>query len=251
MKAIMVQSRRMSLENAISYIDRLRQDIPRSSGSIIVMPEKWITDEIEYGSIRYSSLMESFRDFSMDTDSIFIQGSLNVREGGSLMNRAHIFENGKYLGSQDKISLYRMESDRFASGKRIESFECRDFKLGISVCYDLDFPYYTKVMAERGVTVLANPSLIASKYHRMWHIYVRGRSLENRIPVLSVNSLSEPFLGNSIITGMRDEGDGIVLEEENAGSQEIFYSELNYSHLPGLVRKRKDEDPGVYALPER
>jgi predicted amidohydrolase len=106
-------------------------------------------------------------------------------------------------------------------------------------------------MAERGVTVLANPSLIPSKYHRMWHIYVRGRSLENRIPVLSVNSLSEPFLGNSIITGMRDEGDGIVLEEENAGSQEIFYSELNYSHLPGLVRKRKDEDPGVYALPER
>lgn len=251
MKAIMVQSRRTNLETASAYIDRLRDDIPRSSGSVIVMPEKWITDEIEFGSTSHSSLMETFREFSLDKDCIFIPGSLNVREGDTLKNRAYIFERGKYLGLQDKISLYRMESGRFTPGKKIEAFDCRHFKLGVSVCYDLDFPYYTKVMAERGVTVLANPSLIVSKYHRMWHIYVRGRSLENRIPVISVNSLSEPFRGNSIITGMRDEGDGIVLEEENAGSEEIYYSELDYSYLPELVRKRREEDPGVYAFPER
>jgi hypothetical protein len=47
---------------------------------------------------------------------------------------------------------------------------------------------------------------------------------------------------------MRDDGDGIILEEENAGKQEIFFSDLEYLHLPDLVERRRSEDPGYYSL---
>ena len=46
--------------------------------------------------------------------------------------------------------------------------------------------------------VIFNPSLIRKDFHREWHLYVKTRSLENRIPVISINSISDDFMGEAM-----------------------------------------------------
>ena len=248
MKVMAVQSKRLRFTDSFTFIRQVREEVESLSDGLVVMPEKWLKDVFTKDSESYNRFIEEMRAVSSSFEGIFVPGSISVSEGGKTFNRSIVFSGGKEIGHQDKISLYRMEKTTYSSGREVNVVSCGAIKLGIPVCYDLDFPYFAKILSEKGAILMANPSLIGQKFIQMWHIYVRGRSLENRIPVVSVNSSDDLFGGNSIITGMRDEGDGIILEESVAGTELFFHSSIETEHIEKLSRARYDEDPGVYSL---
>ena len=216
--------------------------------NMVVMPEKWLKDTFELNSTVYAHLMEELKEVSSGFDGIFIPGSFTISEGGNTYNRSFVFRNGEIAGIQDKISLYRLEASKYHSGSNVTVMRTDGLNFGVPVCYDLDFPYFAKILAKGGATFMVNPSLIADRFREMWHIYVRGRSLENRMPVISVNSSDDMFGGNSIITSIHDEGDGVILTHSEAGKEIFFYSEIDLDGLDQLVRRRIEEDPGTYML---
>ncbi len=243
-----VQSKRMRFSDSPAFIRHVREEAESLSDGLVVLPEKWIKDTIATGSENYNRFLEYMKEVSASFKGIFVPGSISVAEGGDTFNRSIAFSGGREIGFQDKISLYRMEKAAYKSGNSVNSFSSNGIRFGIPVCYDLDFPYFAKVLSQKGAVLMVNPSLIAQKFIRMWHIYVRGRSLENRMPVISVNSSDDLFGGGSIITGMRDEGDGIILEESVAGTEMFFHAEIDTENLERLAKARLDEDPGNYSL---
>ena len=158
-----------------------------------------------------------------------------------------MISDGRILGWSDKISLYRIEKNEYSQGREISVFEADGIKFGVAVCYDLDFPYYTKIAIRKGARILFNPSLIIKQFHEMWHIYVRGRSLENRIPVISVNSSSEPLGGNSLGTSFVQLERGVILESQMA-KQSVLSYELDMSGIDDMIESRMNEDPGKYSF---
>jgi predicted amidohydrolase len=243
-----VQSKRMRFSDSFPFIRELKNEVESFSEGLVVLPEKWLKDIFTVGSENYKRFYEEMKAISASFKGVFVPGSISLSEEGGTLNRSIAFSEGSEIGYQDKISLYRVEKETYKPGNSVNTFSSRGIKFGIPVCYDLDFPYFAKVLVGSGAVLMLNPSLIGRKFTRMWHIYVRGRSLENRIPVVSVNSSDDPFGGNSIITGMRDEGDGIILEENVASSEIFFHAEIEIEHIAKLARARFHEDPGAYSL---
>lgn len=181
-----IQSKRMNFNDSLGYIN----NIENKNNEIIVLPEKFITETIDKEKLK--DLIDNIK-----IDNTIVLGSLSYMDK-YLYNRSFLINNRKIIGFQDKINLYNIEKLRYKSGDKIKMFNINNIKLGILICYDLDFPEYPRKLFNNKCDVIINPSLINNKFHDEWHLYVELRSLENRIPVISVNSISDNFKGDSI-----------------------------------------------------
>lgn len=248
MKVLCVQSPRTGIEKAELYVSELAEEIKSFDFDLLVLPEKWISSKISPDDDSWISLLKMFSEISTKSGGIVVPGSFSVKRGDGLFNSAPVFINGELKGFQDKISLYKIENGNYSSGNSIQIFGNEKVKFAVPVCYDLDFPYFSKIAVESGADFLVNPSLISKEFAEMWYIYVRGRSLENRLPVISVNSMSDPFHGGSIVTRMHPESGGIFLESEIMDSEHYRLVETNSTDLRKYVRSRKNEDFGEYGF---
>ena len=226
--------------NIVQILEKKRPDF-------LILPEKWIMEKYKDGGSGLSKILESFQNMSKEFGTTIIPGSFSVFRNGSLYNTSPVIADGKILGWSDKISLYRIEKNEYSPGSEIGVFESDGIKFGVAVCYDLDFPYYAKIAIRKGARILFNPSLIIKQFHEMWHIYVRGRSLENRIPVISVNSSSEPLGGNSLGTSLVQHERGVILESHMA-EQSVLSYEIDMSGIDNMIESRMNEDPGKYSF---
>ncbi|BAB60146.1 hypothetical protein [Thermoplasma volcanium GSS1] len=233
-----VQLHRQHFEDGLAYLEKV---IDAKNSDFLVLPEKWSTEVMDQQAV-----IDLIKDSIVSKFNIAVPGSFSIKENGFLYNRAYIFHTGKLIGYQDKISLYGNEGRHYNSGSEIRIFRKDDLRIGIAICYDIDFPYYPKLLAKNKADIIANPSLIRSIFSDEWHLYVSARSLENRIPVLSVNSLSDPYKGKSIFSHPYEYQGGGKLRLE-IFDDEAFTVTLNKKDFTELRDRRINEDPGVYS----
>ncbi|WMT50674.1 MAG: carbon-nitrogen hydrolase family protein [Ferroplasma sp.] len=207
-----LQSRRMTMHNAMEYLSSLDPE----SDEIIVLPEKFITEKIDGNSL--GMILDSIK-----FNNTIILGSLSYVDR-FLFNRSFIIKDRKIMGWQDKINLYRAEATKYTPGSELKVFNMAGYRAGILVCYDLDFPDYARMLFREHCDIIFNPSLIRKDFHREWHLYVKTRSLENRIPVISINSISDDFMGDSIIAYPHREEGGVRLDIIEDKRDDILYS---------------------------
>ena len=213
--------------------------------SFVVFPERFIIDPVDEQSD--SDLF--YRLEEMSRRVTLIAGSLIVRERGNLYNRSYVYHRGKMIGYQDKIVPFNREKSRITPGRVIKVFSCDDITFSVPVCYDLDFPFFSKISSMNGVRIIFNPSLIRRDFHDEWHQYMVTRALENRIAVLSVNSLTEQFNGDSIFVQTYVEDDGVRITRTDLGKER----RKSLTFIPGNINakfiQRHEEDPGIYSFP--
>ena len=248
MKVLCIQAPRMHSGEAEAFLDRILKKYDRDEFQMLVLPEKWITNNLEEKDPVFQALLNTFEEISEKYSCDVIPGSFSLARNGHLYNSSPFIHRGKILGFQDKISLFKGENGNYSKGDQIKIFDAGSLKISIAVCYDLDFPYFAKMVAGNGGNLIVNPSLITSESKDMWHSYVKGRSLETRLPVISINSSSDPFLGGSIVTRMRPRNGGIFLEEELLGATESRIVETNPEDMREYIDSRHAEDPGTYSL---
>src|SRR2546430_6882479 len=81
----------------------------------------------------------------------------------------------------------------------------RGYKIGILVCYDVDFPEPSRIYAVNGVELILCPSRIVKPGITPWQQYVTVRCLENRMPIVAPNVYAPPwFDGHSMIISLRE-----------------------------------------------
>lgn len=243
------QTRRRSYADAMTYLHgEFSDQINGSRPDFIVMPEKWVTDPMKEESQEMSTLLSFFLDLSERMDSVIVPGSFSVIREGALYNSSPVICSGKLAGWQDKISLFRMEKEKYTPGTDSRIFEAKGIRFAVSVCYDSDFPYYSRMAAMNGAELIINPVLIDGNFHDMWRVYVEARALENRLPFISVNSLSEPFLGNSILAVPEKYLFGARLNTRTYRSSPVIRRKISLDGLEELRTERLNEDPGSYGF---
>lgn len=248
MKVLCVQTPRMPYGSAFSYLEDLKSEIRDMEFDFMILPEKWLTTEIEQNGEEWNQLMSFFLSVSREHSATIVPGSFSVLREGSLFNTAPVISGGKIQGSQDKIALFQNEKNRYTKGDGIMLFQAGDLPFSVAVCYDLDFPYFAKMAIEMGAQFIVNPSLIEAEFKEMWHIYVKGRSLENRLVVMSVNSSSEPFRGGSIVTSMRPFKKGVFIETASMDTEHYRLFTTNPEDMSEHIDSRKEEDDGTYGF---
>ncbi len=145
--------------------------------------------EISQGEEQHEVLV-GLREAARET-KIWLQiGSLSVRAGEKIANRAFMIDPaGEIVARYDKIHLFDVdlpngetwrESNTFSGGDRATLVETSWGLVGMSICYDVRFPYLYRAEAEAGAFMLTAPACFTRQTGEAhWQVLQRARAIEN------------------------------------------------------------------------
>jgi len=104
-------------------------------------------------------------------------------DDGRVVNRARLFTPNGKSGHQDKIVMTRFERERWHidGGDRVRVFETTLGRIGVSICYDVEFPLIARAQVEAGATLILAPSCTDS-LQGYWRVRIgaQARALEGQ-----------------------------------------------------------------------
>ncbi|SFD29069.1 Predicted amidohydrolase [Bosea sp. CRIB-10] len=135
-------------------------------------------------------VLAGLRQVARETKVWLQIGSLSVRAGEKIANRAYMIDpEGEIAARYDKIHLFDVdlpngetwrESNTFSGGDRAMLVETPWGLVGMSICYDVRFPYLYRAEAEAGAFMLTAPACFTRQTGEAhWQVLQRARAIEN------------------------------------------------------------------------
>lgn len=113
---------------------------------------------------------------------------------GLCRNVARLFAPNGKAGRQEKVVMTRFERETWgiAGGGPIQAFRTELGMLGVSVCYDVEFPMIARAQAEAGAGVILVPSATDS-LHGYWRVRIgaQARAVENQCYVVQAPAVGD------------------------------------------------------------
>jgi len=142
---------------------------------------------------------KNIRRLAKESGLYLLGGSAATMLDGKIINRTYSFDPaGKKLPHYDKINLFSLnaasskkriiadEKDIYTPGEKPGMIRIEDWKIGLSICFDLRFPELFRYYAKKGSNLLSVSSAFTvptGKAH--WHILLRARAIENQSYVIA------------------------------------------------------------------
>lgn len=145
--------------------------------------------------------------------------------------------NGAPLANYRKTHLYGPEERRlFQTGDYFVIAELEGLKIGILICYDLEFPEAVRALALAGAEFITVPTALMVPYCRVAQLVVPARAYENQVFVAYANRCGQEadlnYCGLSCIVGP----DG--KDRLRAGTVEgLFVAEIDVADMIASRRK--------------
>jgi len=158
-------------------------------------------------------------------------------DGAIVLNyrKTHLF------GDLDR-AMFKAVGDRFAVA------ELGGFKVGLLICYDIEFPEPARALALAGAEVLLIPTAQMEPYEAVARHVLPARAYENQVYTAYANHSGAEFglgyIGLSSLCGP----DGAVLALAGNG-EELLFAELSREHLAAVRRADPfyvDRRPSLY-----
>jgi len=143
--------------------------------------------------------LNGMRAVARETGAWLLLGSLVIDPAGEpgaaegetrLANRSFLIEPaGEIVARYDKIHMFDIdlpggesyrESNAYRPGSDTAVAATPWGQLGLTVCYDVRFPYLYRALAQAGADFLSVPSVFTVPTGRAhWHVLLRSRAIEN------------------------------------------------------------------------
>lgn len=168
-------------------------------------------------------------------------GSMKIKISDSqVVNRSFLFrDTGQLVASYDKIHLFDVdlpngetyrESDSVAAGNKAVVVNTPWAKLGMSVCYDIRFPYLYRALAQKEAAMIAVPAAFtAHTGEAHWEALLRARAIETGSFIIAPAQCGEheggrKTHGHSMIVGPW----GQVLAEKTSDTSGVISRKINF-----------------------
>ena len=235
--------------------ERLVAQAAATGADVVVLPEKW--NAIGHADV-YRATAEALEggesvaamtEWAQRHGITLVGGSIAERREGreKLSNTSLVFDSdGEIVAVYRKIHLFDVEvggvvyheSEVEEPGEESVVAEVEDWKIGLSVCYDVRFPELYRILALEGahlVTVPAHFTTPTGKDH--WHVLMRARAIENQLYVAAAAQIGEtlpgkPSYGRSLIVDPW----GIVIAQA-PDEETVIAAELDRAHLLDIRAK--------------
>lgn len=153
-----------------------------------------------------------------------LPGTLPMRLGGRVISRAPLIAPDGRMAFQDKRIMTRFEAERWgvSPGASPHVFDTPWGRIGISICYDVEFPKHVRAQVEAGAWAILAPSCTDSR-HGATRVLVSAaaRAIENQCYVATTPTVGEaPWsaaldvnCGRATVFGPADRGfpeDGVL-----------------------------------------
>ena len=176
-----------------------------------------------------------------------IIGSVTVKDTVDARKYANrqliISPNADITARYDKIHLFdisipqgesHQESARFEYGEQAILTKAANAALGLSICYDVRFPYLYRALAKAGAEILTIPAAFTQFTGEKggWHVLCRARAMETGCFVIAPAQCGEHWAsrktyGHSLIINPWGE-----ILAEGSGQPGIIYAEIDLAEVP-------------------
>jgi predicted amidohydrolase len=173
------------------------------------------------------AILEAMRNAARRHQVWLQPGTLPMRAAdGRVVNRAPLITPEGRIAFQEKRAMTRFETERWgvSQGADPNVFDTPWGRIGISICYDIEFPKHARVQVMAGAWLILSPSCTdtLAGFNRV-HFSARARALENQCYVAITPTVGEaPWSaaldvnhGRAGVFGPMDRGfpaDGILAE---------------------------------------
>ncbi len=127
-------------------------------------------------------LRKKFQEFAIAYNINIITGSMPMTEDGKLYNVGFLCKRDGASEMYKKIHITPNEVQYWGmtGGSEIQTFDTDCGKIGIMICYDVEFPELSRLMADEGMQILFVPFLTDTQnaYTRVKHC-AQARAIEN------------------------------------------------------------------------
>jgi len=210
----------------------------KAGAEIVCLPEHWLLGKRP----SFEDALLALQREAARSRVVVIAGAGFVRHNQGVAVQSAVFDKtGEELGRQSKTHLYGKERSVAQAGDDYKIFEAAGIKFGIAICHDLVYPEVVRTFALRGADVIFAPARITTSGIEPWHLYLKARALENRIPIVSPNVLAPPrCMGESMIVGLRAKGKIVYPEVLRKGGsrQRILHAKLDLKTAERARRQR-------------
>lgn len=147
---------------------------------------------------------ENIRKLAVRNNIALIGGSCATKVGGNIINRAYNFDSqGQDLGHYDKNNLFAInlkgenatlldESRVYTAGSELKTIDFNQWKIGISICFDLRYPEIYRSYFKQGVNLMTVASAFTVPTGRAhWEVLLRARAIENQSYIIASNQVGQ------------------------------------------------------------
>jgi predicted amidohydrolase len=214
-------------------------------------------------------LRERFQELAVAYNVNVITGSMpEVAEDGRLLNVSFLCRRDGTLDGLHKIhpTPSEVEAWGMVGGERIRAFDTDCGKIGILVCYDVEFPEVCRILADQGMNILFVPFLTDTQngYMRVRHC-AQARAIENECYVViagavgnlpNVNNMDIQYAQSAIFTPSDFSfPTNTVKTEATPNTEMVLIADLDLDllkelHSRGSVRNLKDRRKDLYRIVE-
>jgi predicted amidohydrolase len=189
----------------IETVGRLVARAAADGAELVLLPEKWNargSADVSWAnaeSLDDGETVAAMRGWAREHRLTLVGGSIaESREGREkLSNTALVFDpTGELVAVYRKIHMFDVEvgghvyreSEALEPGDETALCEVDDWRVGLSICYDLRFPELYRMLAVQGAELVVVPAAFTSftgKDH--WELLLRARAVENQCYMVAAN----------------------------------------------------------------
>jgi len=165
-------------------------------------------------------------------------------DGGAPYNAATLIgPDGVVRGHHRKVHLFGdLDRELFAaSGAPPAAFDLDGTRVGMLICYDVEFPEAVRRLAANGARAVLVPTANMAGYEFVQQLLVRARALENGCGVVYANYCGADdvfeYNGLSVICGP----DGSVLAQASADGEELIIADVPLEPAGTYLADRRPE----------
>lgn len=209
LKVGIAQFHSSALTGALVHVESLL----KNGAELVVLPEKWMNGDNGNTVSAGHPFLDRISELSSQYSASVLTGALVEREG----ERTHITcyaygPDGRLLARARKLHPFGIEKRSITPGTGITVFGFNGLRIGVAICYDMDFPETVRRFALADCDLIAVPTKIRKEGIEPWLVYLQARALENRIPIVFANEVNPPyFQGKSGVIDLGRSADGMVM----------------------------------------
>ena len=198
----------VDIEKNIHTAHKLVAEAAEQGAELVVLPEVFACyDSQKYLAIGKKELTPdgllraSMAKWAKEYQLTLVGGTIAVLDEQSqkVYPRTYVYgPNGEELGQYDKIHLFDVdvadghgsyrESDMFKAGNEVVVVNTPVGNIGLTICYDLRFPYLYDRLRKEGADIIVVPAAfteVTGKAH--WHSLLRARAIETQCYIVAAN----------------------------------------------------------------
>ncbi len=235
MKICLVQCQsKHDIKSNLTFAKNTIEKVTKKGCDLIIFPEMFLTGYVAtektktIGITKTDSLVKELQSVCKRNNIACVFGFPRKEKSKIFNSACFIDKNGEMVGLYDKTHLFGDEKIYFSAGNELKVFDTSFGKIGMLICYDIEFPETARVLALNGAEMIVCISANMKPYDNLHKMCIISRAIENSIPIVYCNYVGKDsqftFVGQSNIINSNGKN-----ECKFSNHDALLYGTLNLS----------------------